>query len=225
MSHRAPFIVLEGPEGAGKSIQTRFLAEWLRQQGWRVNTSREPGGTPSGDAVREILLQADDLHLTAHTEALLMSASRAQHVREFILPALERGEIVISDRYVDSTYAYQGGGRELSLDDLRVIQQFATGGLEPDIRLLLDVPVEIGLARRHDDVDQVNRIDRAPLDFHQRVRETYLALVANDPTSWDIIDASASIEDVAVAIQSAVARRLANWPVSAESEHEGANAS
>lgn len=225
MSHRAPFIVLEGPEGAGKSIQTGLLAEWLRQQGWRVRTTREPGGTPAGDAIRGILLQSDDLHLAPQTEALLMSAARAQHVHELIIPALNNGEIVISDRYVDSTYAYQGGGRELLIDELRSIQQFATEGVLPDVRLLLDLPVEAGLARRHSDAEQVNRIDRAPLEFHQRVRDTYLQLATKDPASWDIIDASVAIEDVAAAIQMAVAHRLTDWPTSVGSDREGANAS
>ena len=224
MSHRAPFIVLEGPEGAGKSIQTRLLAEHLRQQGWQVHTTREPGGTPAGDAIREILLQSDDLHLAPQTEALLMSASRAQHVHEVVRPLLEQGVMVISDRYVDSTYAYQGGGRELSVSALEPIQAFATDGIVPDMRLLLDLPVEIGLNRRHGDAEQVNRIDRAPVTFHQRVRDTYLHLAAANPSSWDIIDASAAIDEVAAAIQRAVARRLANWPTPADSDREGASA-
>ena len=224
MSHRAPFIVLEGPEGAGKSIQTGLLADWLRQRGWRVRTTREPGGTTAGDAIRDILLQSDDLHLAPRTEALLMSASRAQHVEELIVPALENGEVVISDRYVDSTYAYQGGGLGLPLTDLESIQHFATDGLQPDVRLLLDLPVEVGLTRRHGDVEQVNRIDRAPLDFHQRVRDAFLGLAASDPSSWDIIDASVAIEDVATAIQVAVAHRLTNWPTPVGSDREGANA-
>lgn len=225
MSYRAPFIVLEGPEGAGKSKQTMLLAEWLRQQGWRVHTTREPGGTPTGDAIRAILLQSDNLHLAPQTEALLMSASRAQHVHERIRPLLEQGTIVVSDRYVDSTYAYQGGGRGLPLSHLRPIQEFATDGVVPDIRLLLDLPVEIGLARRHDDVELVNRIDRAPLAFHQRVREAFLALAAENPASWDIIDASAAIEDVATAIQTAIARRLAAWPLPIDSDREDTSTS
>lgn len=208
MTNRAPFIVLEGPEGAGKSIQTTMLADWMRQHGWRVLQTREPGGTLAGDAIRSILLQSDHLNLHSHTEALLMAAARAQHVHEVIVPALDSGVVVISDRYVDSSYAYQGGGRGISLQELRTIQEFATDGIVPDIRLLLDLPVEKGLARRHGDADQVNRIDLAPLEFHKRVRATFLDLAHSEPDQWDIIDASRSVEDVAAAIQAAVAHRL-----------------
>lgn len=218
MSSRAPFIVLEGPEGAGKSIQTGLLADHMRNSGWQVRTTREPGGTPAGDAIRAILLQSDDLHLAPQTEALLMSASRAQHVQELIIPTIEQGIVVISDRYVDSTYAYQGGGLGLSLEQLQPIQEFATSGLVPDVRLLLDLPVETGLTRRHGDASNVNRIDRAPLEFHQRVRSAYLELAANDSASWDIIDASKAIDDVAAQIRSAVDSRISKWTVPASSE-------
>lgn len=212
MTNRAPFIVLEGPEGAGKSMQTTMLANWMRQHGWHVVQTREPGGTSAGDAIRNILLQSDHLHLHAHTEALLMAAARAQHVHEVIVPALDAGIVVISDRYVDSSYAYQGGGRRIPLDDLRPIQQFATAGVLPDIRLLLDLPVEEGLARRHEDAEQVNRIDRAPLEFHQRVQATFLDLARAEPDQWDIIDASRSVKEVAAAIQAAVVSRLQAFP-------------
>lgn len=225
MSHRAPFIVLEGPEGAGKSLQAIHLGEWLELQGWDVLQVREPGGSAAGDAIRGLLLQSDHLHLMSHTEALLLAAARTQLVHEMIIPALERNTAVVCDRYIYSTYAYQGGGRGLPMDELESLQQFATGGLLPDIRLLLDLPVEIGLGRRYADAEQLNRLDRAPLDFHQRVRATYLELAANDPASWDIIDASIAIEDVAAAIQTAVARRLADWPMSVSSECESTNAS
>ncbi len=208
MTYAAPFIVLEGPEGAGKSHQAGMLSAWLREQGWDVVQTREPGGTAAGDAIRTILLQSDNLHLLPETEALLMTAARAQHLREVIRPALERGAAVVCDRFVDSTYAYQGGGSEIDLDRLKPLQQFAVAGLEPDIRLLLDVPVEIGLARRHGDAGQVNRIDRAPLDYHQRVRQAFLQLAAANTAGWVVIDASASIEEVGQAIRDAVAARL-----------------
>lgn len=208
MNFPAPFIVLEGPEGAGKSHQAGVLSAWLREQGWQVVETREPGGTPAGDAIRALLLQYDDLHLVPETEALLMTAARAQHVHELIVPSLRQGRAVVSDRFVDSTYAYQGGGSELAIERLEPLQEFAVGAVKPDIRLLLDVPVDVGLARRHGNAATVNRIDRAPLAFHQRVRTAFLDRVAADPDAWDVIDATASMDVVADSIRSAVAQRL-----------------
>jgi dTMP kinase len=170
--------------------------------------TREPGGTAAGDAIRAILLQSDNLHLLPETEALLMTAARAQHVRETVRPALEQGRAVVCDRYVDSTYAYQGGGSEIPLERLQPLQDFATDGMKPNIRFLLDVPVEIGLARRHGEAAQVNRIDRAPVDFHQRVRAAFLQLADAEPDNWAVIDATASIEDVSRSIRAAVEARL-----------------
>lgn len=205
---RGLFIVLEGPDGAGKSIQAKLLCDWLRDRGLDVIQTREPGGTPAGDAIREILLQSDHLHLARETEALLMAASRAQHVRELIEPALAIGTTVVSDRYVDSSYAYQGGGRQISMDALRSIQAFATGGLVPDIRILLDLPVEVGLARRHGDADQVNRIDVEPVDFHQRVRDAFLALAAANSDGWVVIDGTQDVTTVAQRVQTVIEQRL-----------------
>ncbi len=224
MSQRAPFIVLEGPEGAGKTLQAERLTAWLESKNWDVMRVREPGGTAAGDAIRRLLLQSDHLRLAAESEALLLAAARAQLVREMIIPALESNTAVVCDRYVDSTYAYQGGGRGLPMNELESLQQFATGGLLPDVRLLLDLPVEVGLRRRYADAEQMNRMDRAPLEFHHRVRDTYLQLAASEPGSWDIIDASASVEDVAAAVQVAVAHRLSDWPTAVDPNREGANA-
>lgn len=204
----APFITFEGPEGAGKSIQARLLRTFLQEQGWTVLLTREPGGTPLGDEVRQILLHANGLSMVPETEALLLAASRAQHVRERILPALESGIAVISDRYVDSTYAYQGGGHGLSLEQIRPIQAFATGGLEPDLRILLDVPVEIGLQRRHAEADSVNRIDLAPTDFHERVRGMFLRLAAADPPGWSVVDGRDDVASVARKVQTDIEARV-----------------
>lgn len=184
------FIVFEGPEGAGKTTQMSRLADELKRLGHHVVVTREPGGTPVGDAIREILLGAGDYDMLPETEALLLSAARAQHVHDVIAPALDKGAIVLCDRYADSSLAYQGGGRGMNTEALRCLERIATDGLDADLRLLLDLPVELGLARRHHDTDNVNRIDRADVAFHERVREAYLALARGNPFDWTVIDAS-----------------------------------
>jgi dTMP kinase len=204
----APFIVLEGPEGSGKSVQSRLLAEFLEQQGWEVVLTREPGGTALGDALRAILLSSDDYAILPEAEVLLLAAARAQHVRERIRPALEHGAAVVCDRFVDSTLAYQGGGHGISLDQLLPIQAYATGGLTPDLRILLDVPVDVGLQRRHANPASVNRIDRASREFHCRVRQAYLQLAAAQPDAWSVIDGRESIDSVASKVRTEVLGRV-----------------
>lgn len=196
---RGRFVVFEGPEGGGKSLQVRTLASRLRANGHEVVETREPGGTRIGDGLRSLLLGLGegDYAILPETEVLMLAAARAQHVREVIVPALSRGAWVICDRFVDSTYAYQGGGHGIDLNQLRPIQHYATGGLEPDLRILLDVPVEVGLARRHADPESVNRIDLASIDFHQRVRSMYRQLAQDDPAGWLVIDAEQSPNIVA----------------------------
>jgi dTMP kinase len=193
---RGTFIAFDGPEGGGKTVQIQRLARRLREEGREVVVTREPGGTRVGDEVRSILLGLGDYAILPETEVLLLAAGRAQHVREVIGPALARGAWVLCDRYVDSTYAYQGGGRELDLDPIRMIQSYATGGLEPDVRVLLDLPVEAGLARRHADPESVNRIDLDSLAFHQRVRSTYRQLAGQHPDRWVVVDAMEPLETV-----------------------------
>lgn len=190
------FISFEGPEGGGKSVQVKRLAQRLHEAGIEVVVTREPGGTPLGDQVRTILLGLGDYAILPKTEVLLLAAGRAQHVHEVIQPALHRGAWVICDRFVDSTYAYQGGGSELDLESLMAIQAYATEGLEPDLRILLDLPVETGLARRHAEPDSVNRIDLASLEFHQRVRAMYLHLARTTPEAWGIVNAEQSMDAV-----------------------------
>lgn len=204
----APFIVLEGPEGAGKSVQAAKLAGWLESLGWEVLLTREPGGTRLGDALREILLSSDDYAILPESEVLLLACGRAQHVREKIRPSLDAGIAVICDRFVDSTLAYQGGGHGLPIDALMPIQAFATGGLEPDLRVLLDIPVELGLQRRHADPASVNRIDRASREFHERVRTTFLELAAAAPGGWSVIDGRADLETVARKMQTDINTRV-----------------
>ncbi len=184
------FITFEGPEGSGKTTQIRLLAEWLRHSGCDVLTTREPGGTRIGDAIRALLLDPDHDEMSPAAEILLFSASRAQLVSEVIRPQLERDGVVVCDRFADSTLAYQGHGRGLDLDALREITLFATGGLTPDLTVCLDLPAAEGLARKRGaDAAEWNRMEREQLAFHERVRAGYHALAAEAPARWVIIDA------------------------------------
>jgi dTMP kinase len=201
------FIVLEGPEGAGKSTQARLLADRLRNGGNDVVLTREPGGTPIGEQIRAILLDQANCAMLPATEALLYLAARAQHVGDVIKPALERGAVVVCDRFADSTLAYQGGGRGLPMQDLRAAQRLATGGVAPTLRILVDVPVEVGLRRRLGVEDEVNRLDVAGIEFHRRVRAAYLAMVAEDRSSWVVIDGDDEVTVVEERIVQEVARR------------------
>ena len=196
------FITLEGPEGSGKSTAARHLVEWLRARGVRTTLTAEPGGTPVGEEIRRLLLHirslSDDLDPKA--DALLFAAGRAQHVERRIRPALERGEWVVCARYLDSSMAYQGGGYGLDMDSLRDLQAFATGGLKPDLTVLLDVPVEIGLGRKRR--DRWNRFeDTESAVFFERVRRTYLDLAAAEPDRYRVLDGSGSVDDTDAAIR------------------------
>ena len=201
------FITFEGPEGSGKTGQIALLAEYLREQGYSVLATREPGGTPIGDQIREILSNVDNTAMKPRTEILLFQASRAQLVEQEIKPRLARGEIVICDRYADSTLAYQGYGHGVELEPLRNIVNFATGGLRPDLTLLFDLDVETGLARRKKD-GGVNRLDAFELAFHRRVRGGYHVLAAAEAHRWVIVDAAQPQEGVQAAVQEIVAARL-----------------
>lgn len=208
-SDRGVFITLEGPEGSGKSTAARHLGEWLRQRGVRATLTAEPGGTKLGEEVRRLLLHlrsvSDDLDPKA--DALLFAAGRAQHVARRILPALQRGEWVICARYLDSSLAYQGGGYGLDMEELRNLQVFATGGLKPDLTILLDVPVETGLGRKRR--QRWNRFeDTESAAFFERVRRAYLDLAAAEPDRYRILDASGSVDDMDAAIREVVAPLL-----------------
>lgn len=205
---RGWFITFEGPEGSGKSTQLRLLAPWLVSQGFDVLTTREPGGTSIGEGIRAVLHDCTHTEMTAETEILLYSASRAQHVAEVIRPALAAGKVILCDRFYDSTYAYQGYGRGLPLEALRRITTFATQGLVPDLTLYLDVPPEIGLRRREDSGETLNRLDRETLAFHRRVRRGYLTLIEEDPTRWHTFDATGPIEAVQESLRSTVVAAL-----------------
>lgn len=201
------FITLEGPEGSGKSSQLPDLAEFLSGQGWDVLTTREPGGTPIGDQIRQILMRLDNQELHPCTEILLFLASRAQLVEQVIKPALREGKLVLCDRFGDSTMAYQGYGHGLNLDTLRTMLDFATDKLKPDLTLLLDVDVETGLQRKRKE-DEWNRLDAYALAFHQRVREGYHELCRQEPERWRVIDAMQPKEAVQLALRQAVMQFL-----------------
>ena len=208
---RGRFITLEGGEGAGKSTQARLLGERLAATGLPVVVTREPGGTSTGERIRALLLAPAETPITAQTEALLMTAARAEHVATVIQPALLPGSWVISARYVDSTYAYQGGGRGLPLRQLRQAQELATHGLMPDLTLLLDLPVEQGLQRRMGALEAPNRLDAEARSFHESVRTGYHSLVAADRVRWHVIDATGSVEQIADAIWQEMVRRFGAW--------------
>ena len=202
------FITFEGPDGSGKTTQAHLLAEHLSQQGYEVILTREPGGTGVGDQIRAVLHDPDNTAMDARTEILLYSASRAQHVAQRIQPALAAGKVVISDRYADSTLAYQGYGRELDLGILRAITDFATDGVRPDLTICLDVTAREGLQRRRLGGDEWNRLDAEALEFHQRVRAGYLELAHLEPERWVVVNAAGSAKEVQAEIRRIVTARL-----------------
>lgn len=202
------FITLEGPEGSGKSSQIGPLAEFLTEQGYSVVTTREPGGTLIGDQIRQVLHDVANTAMSSTAELLLYAASRAQLVHERVRPALAAGQVVVCDRYADSTLAYQGYGRNLNLADLQTITQIATGGLKPDLTLLLDIDVERGLARRREGGEEMNRLDLELVSFHQRVRDGYHRLVLEDPERWAIVDADRPVTAVQTELRAIVLARL-----------------
>lgn len=202
------FITLEGPEGSGKSSQLPILAEWLREQGYNVYTTREPGGTMISDQIRTILHDLENTSMHPRTEILLYLASRSQHVEEVIRPLLEKDTIVLCDRYADSTLAYQGYGHGVDIPTLKKLLDFSTGGLYPDLTILLDLNVEIGLERRKQSGGEWNRLDAYALAFHKRVREGYLTLVADQPQRWRIVDATQPFDDVQTALREVIRAEL-----------------
>jgi dTMP kinase len=208
-SRNGILITFEGVEGSGKTTQLRRLATLLRQDGYRVVETREPGGTATAERIREILLGKPARFpvmepMTAVCEVLLILAARSQHVTHVIEPALQAGSIVLCDRFSDSTLAYQGYGRGLDLDMLREMNRLATGGLEPDLTLLLEVPVASGLIRRRKFALEQNRLDQETHEFHGKVRRGFLALAAGEPKRIRKIDGLPHPETVAVEVRSVV---------------------
>ena len=202
------FITFEGPEGSGKTTQIKQLAEHLRGRGCDVLTVREPGGTSISEQIRAVLHSLSNREMQPRTEILLYCAARAQLVGQVIRPHLQSGGVVLCDRYADSTLAYQGYGRSLDLQTLRMILDFATGGLWPDLTFYLDIDVEAGLKRKKTGGDEWNRMDDLDIEFYRRVRSGYLEMVAQDPARWVVVDAARDAEMIAREIRERVEKRL-----------------
>ena len=194
------FIALEGGEGGGKSTQAGLLVRWLESLGHTVVLTREPGGTAVGSVLRSIVLGHETGDLSPRTEALLYAADKAEHVDAVVLPALEAGHVVITDRYVDSTLAYQGAGRALAVEEVEQVARWATRSLRPHLTVLLDVDPEVGLAR----FEGADRIESEPLEFHRRVRQGFLDLAAADPQHYLVVPPGGGPDSVHAAVRPAV---------------------
>lgn len=197
-------ITIEGPDGSGKTMQIPLLVDFLRGKGYQVFAAREPGGTTIGDQVRAILMNLQNTSMHPRTETLLFCAARAQLIEEVVRPHLLKNKIVILDRYADSTMAYQGYGHQNDLEMIRQVLKFATGGLKPDLTLLLDIEAEAGLRRRQKSGGEWNRMDAYQLELHQRVRRGYLEMARAEPERWRVVDASQPPEVVQSSIQNII---------------------
>jgi dTMP kinase len=186
------FITLEGIEGTGKSTQVKLLSDALRDKGYSVIQTEEPGGTAISVKIRELLLSLESQGIQPVTELLLYNASRVQHVQEVIMPAMQRGDIVIADRFSDSTVAYQGYGRGIPLEIIESIDRIATGGLKPDVTILIDLDVRTGLTRNRE-ANKIDRLEREDISFHERVRKGFLTLAEQEKERFVKIDGSADI--------------------------------
>ncbi len=205
------FITLEGPEGSGKTTAVEAAVKALEEKGYQIVRTREPGGTPIAEQIRNVILDKANTNMDPRTEALLYAASRRQHLVEKVWPALKEGKIVICDRYLDSSLAYQGGARGLGVDNILNVNLFATENTWPDLTLLFDITPEEGLKRISANANrEVNRLDLEKLEFHHKVRDTFLELARRYPDRFVIIDASKSREEVAKATLDAIMSRLCN---------------
>ena len=201
------FITLEGPEGSGKTSHMLPLVEYLREKGYIVFPTREPGGTSIGEQIREVIHDLKNEEMHPRTETLLYQAARAQIVEQVIKPRLRNGEVVISDRYYDSTIAYQGHGHQQDLEQVRALVKYATGGLVPDLTILLDIDVEEGLRRKKKD-NEWNRLDAYTVEFHRRVRAGYSEMVKQEPDRWVTVDAGQAWEKVQEELRTVITARL-----------------
>jgi len=202
------FITLEGPEGSGKTSHIPPLVEYLREKGHIVFPTREPGGTSISEQIRDILHDLKNAEMHPRTETLLYQAARAQIVEQIIKPKLAAGEIVLSDRYYDSTIAYQGYGHQQDLEQVRALVKYATGGLIPDLTILLDVDVEEGLQRKKKNNAEWNRMDDHAIQFYQRVRAGYLVMVKQEPKRWVVVDSGKPWESVQAELRKVIEARL-----------------
>jgi len=200
------FITIEGLDGAGKSTQIKFIKEFMENRGFQVLISREPGGTYIGEKIRDILLDREHHEMKDMTEALLYAASRAQHVEELIKPALEKGYVVLCDRFVDSSIAYQGGARKLGIEKVREINKFATGGLEPDLTIFFDIPPEISLERIP--LEKVDRLEQEKIEFHRDVYNTYIALSKENPDRIKLVRADREISEISRDIKNVLVKLM-----------------
>ena len=201
------FITLEGPEGAGKSTNRDYLAERLRERGVDVLLTREPGGTPLAERIRELLLAPSDEPMAVDTELLLVFAARAQHLQQVIRPALAQGRVVLCDRFTDATYAYQGGGRGLSLERIAQLERFVQGELRPDLTLIFDLPVEVGLARAAAR-GRLDRFEQEGRGFFEAVRQAYLQRAAQAPQRYRVLDAGQTLIQVQADLDALLPRLL-----------------
>ncbi|MBN2386350.1 MAG: dTMP kinase [Anaerolineales bacterium] len=197
------FITLEGPEGSGKTSHIPYLVEYLRERGYTVFPTREPGGTSIGEQIRDVLHSLKNTEMHPRAETLLYQAARAQFVEQVVRPRLTLGEIVLSDRYADSTLAYQGYGHQQDLEQVRLLIRYATGSLVPDLTVLLDIDVQVGLQRKQK-ADEWNRMDAYTVEFHQRVRAGYLEMVKQEPGRWIVVDAGQTWADVQAALRNKI---------------------
>jgi dTMP kinase len=203
------FITLEGPEGSGKTSHIPYLVGYLREKGHVVFPTREPGGTVISEQIREILHDLKNAEMHPHTETLLYQAARAQIVEQVIKPRLADGEIVISDRYYDSTIAYQGYGHRQNLEQIRSLVKYATGGLDPDLTILLDLDVKAGLQRKKQNGLEWNRMDAYEVEFYERVRAGYLEMAKHEPDRWVLVDSGQPWEDVQKELRKLILDRIA----------------
>lgn len=201
------FITIEGTEGVGKSTNMAFIEDWLKKAGKELVITREPGGTVLGEKLRTVLLDAKEQSMSDDTELLLMFAARAQHLHEVIKPALASGKWVLCDRFTDATYAYQGGGRGIEMSRIEQLEQWVQGDLRPDLTLILDLPVNVGLERAGKR-SAPDRFELEKHDFFNKVRDTYLSRAAAQPERYQLIDASPSINDVQQSIQSVLEKMV-----------------